>query len=270
MQLVHDLKRVLRRLDPLGQRRLRASIVYVHLPKCGGSSVRDALMRHYPSPKSVFLVPAVASVRAARLAGRDVLNFRRDVLLFALERLREGFIAGHFAFSRTAWDEFHPKWRFITVLRDPVRRWFSHYFYNRFTEGHHDPIREELVDFVKTERAANLGRLFVRFLSGECEIGAAPMPSRIEAAINNLEKFDLVGVLEDLPQFCRAFRQTFGRRLAIDKLNGSPLAAACQHHLITADIRAQVEELCGPDLQVYQHALRMTRGLHVANRGNVP
>jgi hypothetical protein len=55
----------------------------MHLPKCDGSAVHRALWPCFPEPKQGYALPAPQSARAAALAGRDVLDFRRDLLLFA-------------------------------------------------------------------------------------------------------------------------------------------------------------------------------------------
>jgi hypothetical protein len=224
-----------------------ASICFVHMPKCGGESVHDALRPRfvaYYQPTYRLNIGHVA--RAADLAGRDMIDLCRDLLLFQLASQKKGYIGGHYAFSATAWREFHESWKFITVLRDPVKRWFSHYFYNRYkTHSELDRITEELEEFVETERAVIYGRMYVRHLSESGEV---------EEALANLDRFDLVGILERLPDFAEQFQRMFGTPLSLGHRNENPLGAERQREMITPAVRARVEELCEPDMRVYEGA----------------
>lgn len=233
------------------------------MPKCGGSSIDEAILKWYPD-WAVFSLPAAASARAASLAGREVLDFRRDLLLFAFSRQKDGgYIRGHFPFSLAAWTEFHDRWKFITILRHPVDRWFSNYFFNRFRDHGHSMIRGDLEEFLDTPRAADEGCMFVRLLS-ERPAAEGRTPNAVAAAIANLERFHMVGLLEQLPDFVSRIHQTFGIALAIGKRNQSPLAKSSQRELITPEILSRVEALCEPDLQVHQRAAEIANSVVTA------
>lgn len=246
--LVRRAKRTLRG-DPSN-----ASICFVHMPKCGGESMHDALRRPfalYHQPVHRLNIGHVA--RAAELAGRDMIDLCRDLLLFQLASQKKGYIGGHYAFSASAWTEFHGHWKFITVLRDPVKRWFSHYFYNRYkAHSELDRITEELEQFIETERAVIYGSMYVRHLSASGEVAEA---------LANLDRFDLVGTLERLPDFAERFQRMFGTPLSVGRRNENPLGAERQREMITPELRARVEELCEPDMRVYEHAAGLAPSL---------
>lgn len=253
-------RRVRRRLASMLRPTIKANIFFLHIPKCGGTSIGRAIGEHFPAHRS-FSLPPETSARAAALARRDTLDFRRDLLLFAFAELRGGYIRGHFPFSLTAWTEFHEQWQFITILRHPVRRWLSSYFFSRFRSHNRRStmITEDLEDFLETPRAASMGCAYVRTLSEGAVATATAYQAQIDEAIANLEKFDLVGTLEHLPDFTAQLQQTFRVRPAIGRRNESPLTRSRQRELVTPEIMSRAERLCEPDMQVYQHALRMNR-----------
>lgn len=228
-----------------------ANILFLHMPKCAGQSINAAIARHYAGRRPVFRLPIRPAARAAELAGRETMDLCHDLLLFQLAQRRYGYISGHFPFSLTAWTEFRDDWKFVTVLRHPVQRWFSHYFYNRFkTHSELDRITDEIESFIETERAARYGRIYVRHLSESGDVNEA---------LANLRKFDLVGQLERLPDFAERFQRMFGIPLSIGRRNENPLVADRQQAMITPEIQTRVEKLCALDTQVYDYALRLTR-----------
>lgn len=75
------------------------NIFFLHLPKCGGTSISAAIQARFPGHWRQTALAHEASACAARVAGRDVLAFRRDLPLYALSRQQDGCITGHYPFS---------------------------------------------------------------------------------------------------------------------------------------------------------------------------
>ena len=98
---------------------------FMHIPRCGGTSVEHALRKIYPNAAGL---QAAASFRATQALYPEASSSEKDFHMF---KLRESLLLyhmgrhiplvhGHYGFSEPAYREFGTKYRFITVLRDPV------------------------------------------------------------------------------------------------------------------------------------------------------
>ncbi len=140
----------------------------------------------------------------------------------------------------------------MTVLRDPEARWFSNYFYNRYkTTSTHFRINESLEAFLDTDRARQGGNLYARFLSF-----GTNTKNPVAHALRHLSHFHIVGVLEHLPLLLADCQQTLGVRLKPSVRNTSPRSKEDQSAEITPAIRARVQELCQPDIEIYTEVKR--------------
>ena len=120
------------------------NIVFLRIPKTASTSINQALIKHYLTldmtrDRCIARLDPIASSKAAKIAtGRDyphtttddypLLKMREDLLLYFMSQGHVRYVAGHFPFSDTAHRAFHDKFAFITVLRDPIKRWISSYF----------------------------------------------------------------------------------------------------------------------------------------------
>ncbi len=249
-----NYQRMLRFVQP----RMTKHIFYLHLPKCGGTAIDNAIRSCYRTSEIGHLNDA-ACVKAAELSGRYLDDYRRDLLLYYLLQQNIKYLSGHFAYSKRAYDECGWRWHFVTVLRHPIDRWFSHYFYNRYKNGDERfRITEDLSTFVESKRAFMLGQLYVRNLTEGADRPdqhTVDTSKAVATAIKVLEGFTLVGCLEHLDIMCRQFKQLFGVRLIISKSNINPVHKAQQQQQISDIIRSRVEEICKPDLEVYKYAM---------------
>ena len=71
-----------------------------------------------------------ASRAAADLIGSEMMDLRETVLIYKLAERRVKFISGHIVCRPKTRSKFEQEWRFVTVLRDPVKRWVSEFVYN--------------------------------------------------------------------------------------------------------------------------------------------
>ncbi|MEM9808920.1 MAG: hypothetical protein AAF959_27005, partial [Cyanobacteria bacterium P01_D01_bin.56] len=109
--------------------------------------------------------------------------------------------------------------------------------------------------FLATDEAKHLGRNYAYLLVDGISSQEAGSDAAIQQAIANLEKFAVVGVLEKLEWFYHDFQTAFGAKLHIESRNKNPLSSKQQKQQISDDIRAQVEEICRPNIQIYQAAM---------------
>ena len=240
----------------------KSKIFFLHVPKCGGTSLDNAFKRTFRN-KHIFRLLAPPSAKAADVffAGDEdvsreqyyhVLRLREALLCYAMALPEIRYVSGHFAYSSAAHDAFGEEYAFVTVLRDPVGRWFSHYFYDRYKDRpeQHNVTDLSLDEMIASERGRSWGTEMVKYYGGLRPDGDYRSREAIEAAIANLRRFDIVGNLADLDGFHADVKNKLGVRLLTFKSNKSPISAEDKKALVTPEIRAAVEEICAPDREV--------------------
>lgn len=173
------------------------TIVFPHIPKCAGTSLRQ---QFEASPLSVFLdydhPPHHSKYYREACARRnrefEPLDFRRHDLIY-----------GHFPIERYCGDQY----RYVALLRHPVERAISHFFYwknslplTNLTALHRDPIIREiktgdvgLLEFAERQKLSMYYRNYLGAMS----------PS----------DFVLVGFTDRLEPFCRELSRLLNHRI---------------------------------------------------------
>lgn len=245
----------------LVEKTLPAPVVFHHVPKCGGTSVGRALRKRYLLSQAT-VVPESSFRAFEAFTGRtdreqmliDVLDLREQMLLYLLyENVR--CVSAHVRFSLPAYAQFSGRYAFTTLLREPVSRFISHYFWSHGKPQAHARIDEDFAAFLRTPRASRLGAVYVEYFSGLPKEADTTAPTAIAAAIANLEKFDVVGRLDDLGSYERALRSRLGANLRIGHENRMQQPSSRKSEIVTPDLRRQVEALCAPDLAVWESAV---------------
>ena len=233
-------------------------IVFLHMPKCAGTSLRQAIDSAIVQPcqdsGATVRIETVPSATAAGLMGIDIQDFREQLLLYHMSDPRRRFISGHVSFSERAYRQYRDDWDFITVLRHPVSRWISHYHFNRHKENSHTRITLELEEFIHSERARQLGSEYVRRLSQGLDPYADNGRAAMDMARKNLSRVALVGIVEEIENFCENFHLRYGPRLVLQRLNTNPAPDKIRRVLQDGQILRLIENLCEPDLQIYEAA----------------
>ena len=176
-------------------------IVFDHLPKCAGTALNVYLMSHYPRRK-IFVIDGVHS--HASVERFKMMSERR--------RHRYDLVIGHYA--NELFDFVHPDCLKITVLREPIDRIVSHYYYVVSREKHylHQQVKERhigLEAYADPDLSPELSNWYTTHFSG-CTLSAAHKEpdAVVDKALSVLSRqYDIVGFLDEFDQFIRRLKQ---------------------------------------------------------------
>jgi hypothetical protein len=176
-------------------------ILFDHIPKCAGNAVNRFLMRFY-SPNVTFSL--------------DGVHFENSVKEFKAlsekERLSYSLIHGHSANKLI--DFTHPNTKILTILRDPIDRVISHYYYIKTYRSHflHDKLINNNIS-LKEYCGLNLSN----DLENQYTVHFSRLPlsevrkdgnAALELALTNIIKnYDLVGFQSNLVDFFTSFSE---------------------------------------------------------------
>lgn len=234
-------------------------IAFMKIPKCATSSVHFELVRAY---RSVWVrqgygiehLDSTACDEIAELWGISNWEMRRYALSYHLAQDETRYVYGHYPVNEGVLEKFGDEYGFVTTLRDPVRRWISHYYYNRYLSPEQYSIDLPLDEFLETERARGIGRMYTAYLVGpERMPDEGPVPEALrEQARRNLEKLDVVGIVEEMDELCRDVERTFGIEIDPKHRNPSPAPEGAKE--VQPEQRRRIREFCEPDLELYEYA----------------
>ena len=170
----------------------------------------------------------------------------RDIVLQCLLQRRVRCIAGHVRYD----PRLHTSsgYQYVTLLRDPVARFVSHYHY--LQRRHPDPARAAtLAAFVETEEARHIASQYLFYFARETGPSCRNLPAALRRAHQNLARFALIGDLADPSGFARGLRQLTGLPLPVLHRNRAPVPKE-----LTGELRRRIEALTAADRAIYDAA----------------
>ncbi|SFR09496.1 hypothetical protein [Poseidonocella sedimentorum] len=234
-------------------------VIFFHMPKCGGTSLSEALYATVPLSERIGVLDARSTRRAAAMmaACRDDPwlcheDLGRGAEVFALREALalqhiawdSALIHGHLLCSDRLEAFAHQRYGFVTLLRDPVERMVSNYLMARRAG-----IAPEDPDaYLDSPLARHHAQVYLRYFSGLAEPGEVPQAPRLAA--ERLARFDLIGFLDDLDGFAAAYRARFGPALRIHSYNRAPSGDSP----FSASQMARASELCAEDVALFEAA----------------
>lgn len=229
-------------------------IFYCHVPKCAGAGlsaqIRERLYADFRV--GMFNIDLEASRESASLMGRDMMRLRQDILAYNLARDDNFFGTGHVYCPPRIVNHFRPRWHFVTLLRHPVDRWISEYVYNTYKPLDWAKNTLPLEQYLTTAKGRDTGISFLKYFSSVPDQHRGDFAPFIEEAAANLARFSLVGTVEHLGAWRRAFEERFGVSIQLPRTNTSPNREVARRMRADTSLMTRIERLCEPDLLLYQ------------------
>ena len=185
------------------------TLVFLHVPKAGGNSMLDFLLPNFSEEVRFDVNQGLNYVeRLKELSNLDDSTKRSLELVY-----------GHLPYGVHQW--LPQECQYFTVLRDPVDRVASHYYYVKEQPTH--PLFEAVVgsgmtlaEYATSDLSGELSNGMTRLICGREQADsirghAACRDSDLNEAIEHLDRhFAVVGLLEKLPQTYQVLSKEFG------------------------------------------------------------
>ncbi len=228
-------------------------IVYSHPPKCAGTSIVRALRIRYlwrgmgltaHSMKSVFdnadpPIPYEEYQFKAHTAADAVAAYN----LTHGKRL----VAGHFWYGECLRLLGTDVLR-MTVIREPVARFLSHYRYLVWKYQ----LKEEFTDFLNSDRAVHLGSIYGFYFANQYPGGKHQVDTIVQRAVSSLDEFAVIGDVADLKGFLSKAKSLVGGPMFAMQSNRTPASVKPDAQLKISDAdRARIQELTVVDRLIY-------------------
>ncbi|AMJ88210.1 hypothetical protein AV940_17220 [Alteromonas sp. Mac2] len=196
----------------------------------------------------VFSLDNHASKRAYDInpENESLFGFRNKLAMYALGSNHYQLVMGHTIFSDRLYEAFKDECEFFTIVRDPVKRFISHYTFNKAKKSGHFKNEMAFDDFLTSKEAEDVGSFYLRYFAG--------IERRLDlnAAKENSHKFSVIGDLNDVVGFANNVSERYGIDLQVGVENVNPSLSTSSKE-ITKEQMERVYELCQKDIEIYNY-----------------
>ncbi|MBN1536756.1 MAG: glycosyltransferase [Anaerolineales bacterium] len=229
------------------------SLIFFHIPKAGGTSL-DAILERQFDPSQVYTMDRINVQEAAN-------EFKE--LPFE-ERKKYRLLKGHMWFGLKLHEYMPQPCKYVTMLREPIDRVISHYYYAKRTSNHYlyEKIAAEnitLKDYVTRQLTLEVNNGQTRLLAElnhPVPYGEAPQ-ELLESAKQNLsDYFVMMGLMERFDESLLIMKRLFGwddvfyerknvskERSAINELPADVLDVIVAHNQLDIELYKHVQAL---------------------------
>lgn len=173
-------------------------IIFLHIPKTAGVTFSTLLYKNYGLDR-VFSIPTVENVGVNRSAFTELKQDQRD---------KYRVVFGHVDFGLHAY--FSGETKYIALLRNPIDRILSYYFYVRNSKRNrrHDEVKNmSFQEFVHSDITKEVDNLQCRMIAGY----QTKTELLLCQAIQNVEQyFVFVGIVEFFDESLMCLKEELG------------------------------------------------------------
>lgn len=223
-------------------------IVFIHIPKSGGTTLNEIIERQYQPQEVCSLYPSSDSLSPEE----------QEELRNALSS-KSRLIRGHLPFGEHLL--FDESVRYFTVLREPIERTISHYYYVRaqsqYAQSHYSVFRQmSLQACLENKVSIVLDNAQTRILSGvsgRLPFGALSRETLDQAKHNLANYMDVVGLVERFDETLLLLQKTLGwRNVCYTQHNVNRIRP--QKVQLSVETLQTITEVNQLDLELYQYA----------------
>jgi sulfotransferase famil protein len=220
-------------------------LISLHVPKCAGTSLRQALIDAYGedqihSDNDDRLLDPKSPANIDRPAFLREFNSKRDAILSG-----KRVVHGHFCMLKYQ----GVKGPRVTILRDPVDRLISHYLFWKHLPPHghslHDRFLAEDPSLAEFARIPGLRHFYRDVLFRDIDMGI----------------FDLVGCVESMSQTIARLDKLTGRTLKFERRNDNQCEHCRQQKIeisAMASVLAELRDILADDIAFYDRYVMST------------
>ena len=234
------------------------TLIYVHIPKTAGTTMRQVLRSAVGEDFYLVRGGPDRDVRDAAAEFRDLPPERRRTVRALM---------GHVPYGAHEWLEQESC--YATMLRDPVERIVSMYYYIRSgaKESSAYSVQDmSLAEFATSPPVANASNAHVRFLAGRQDWGQVtnfePVTRRdVELAKRHLGTFAAVGLTSRFDESVNVIARQMGWSVSIPAPRRVTPGRPQVGDLSPTELEA-VRRACAPDYDLYDYALDLFERQH--------
>jgi|GEM_PF-1083447 len=264
-------------------------VAFIHIAKCGGSSVDFALrsalassgQRRIDKPATIVSSMATFEGEINTLEGNCKFSEHHaqhlhKILGYYLEQHWQ-YISGHVTINKELLERFKQEYAFITILRDPVQRFISNYTFNKLTNKkaimlpnslNTDNVIAEAKEILNSQRGWQMANSPTMYLTGRYPKDEEDAKVMQQEVANNLAQFKVVGFLDKLDKFAKDCQKLTGRDIDIGQRNTTEKLNSAEQQKVKAllkeffndkETKTLVNKLCQFESENYLRAKEIQR-----------
>ena len=223
------------------------TLIFLHIPKAGGSTLYHVLDWNYDHPYTITVYKQIPPLIALPDAEKRQIQCLKGMVFYGIHR-------------------YLPQdCTYITIMRDPVERVISHYFYSFSRKRRLGEVIQEIDPVEALQREPFHVTYQLRLLLGGDNIDSVlhdPLPDNaVDIAKQNLARhFAVVGVLDHYDAALLLMKRAFGWSRAFYARQNVGKERDPRSE-IPAPLLDRLTEACAPEIELYRYVKQQTEAL---------